>query len=151
MFHPTTPTILVVEDDPQEAAHLHLTLHEEAELNIHTISDCTAALAYLTGSDPYMDRIEFPFPSLVVLDMHLPGHSGPRILKWIREQHLMDPLLVVILGKSSFVKTPGQMMEHLGNLTISFAPFLNTPGNEMARMILDLFELWRGQPLQKVR
>lgn len=145
----TTPTILVVEDDPEDAALLHLTLHEVANLNIHTISDCSAALAYLTAEEAYTDRNEFPFPSLVVLDMHLPGQSGPRILRWLRENVVPSPLLVVILGKTSFVKVPGQMMERQGNLTICFAPFQNSDCGAMAKMILGLFEQWRGEPLER--
>jgi CheY-like chemotaxis protein len=149
MSNPINPTILVVEDNPEDAALLHLTLHEVASLNIHTISDCTAALAYLSASEPYTDGEEFPFPSLVVLDMHLPGHSGPRILKWIREHNVPTRLLVVILGKSSLIKVPGQITERYDNLTISFAPFLSTDSNEMAKMIIDLYERWNGQPVEK--
>lgn len=144
----TTPTILVVEDNPEDAAHLHLTLHDVADLNIHTISDCTAALAYLSQTEPYDDRREFPFPRLVVLDMHLPGHSGPRILSWLKENDPSTPTLVVILSKSSKIKILGQIVERQGNLTICFAPFVPEDTNEMAKSIIGLFELWRGKPVK---
>ena len=143
------PTILVVEDNPQDAALLHLSLHDVASLNIHTISDCAAALSYLTATEPYTDRNEFPFPSLIVLDMHLPGHSGPRILRWVRENNVSDPLLVIILGKNGLVKVPGQITEHYGNVTVTFAPFLNADTNEMAEMVVGLFERWRGESVHK--
>ncbi len=145
MSTPTSPTILVVEDNPQDAALLHLTLHEVAHLNVHTISDCTSAVAYLSGEEPYTNRNEFPFPSLIVLDMHLPGHSAPRILRWLRENPVETAMLVVILGKTSLVKTPGQITEQQGCVTISFAPFLAADSNEMAHMIVELYEKWRQQ------
>jgi CheY-like chemotaxis protein len=138
----TTPTILVVEDNPEDAALLHLTLHEVAELNVHTISDCTAALSYLSGTEPYDHRDEFPFPSLVVLDMHLPGHSGPRILKWIRENNSVAPLLLVILTKSPLGRVPGKIVERQGAATITFAPFMKIDSNEMATMIMELYQRW---------
>jgi CheY-like chemotaxis protein len=149
MSNPMKPTVLVVEDDKTDAQLLDNALHKFTHLNVRTVSDSTEALAYLEGEEDFADRKYFPFPSLLVLDMHLPYHSGPRILKWMRETNVPRPILIIILSKVNLAKVPGQIMEKHGNVTICFAPFLKPDTDEMARIILDLFERWRVVPLQR--
>ena len=48
---------------------------------VHVTSSGTAALDYLFGRAEYFDRVTFPLPDIVLLDLKLPGVSGhyPRI------------------------------------------------------------------------
>lgn len=39
-----------------------------------------------------------PNPSLLILDLHLPGQSGLDVLRWVREQPRLKQLPVVLLS-----------------------------------------------------
>jgi CheY-like chemotaxis protein len=59
------------------------------------------AIAYLSGQGEYADRRRHPEPSLVILDLGLPGKAGFDVLAWIRKQPRFDKLPVVVLSNSS--------------------------------------------------
>src|SRR6185503_2465655 len=59
------------------------------------------ALAYLAGEGKFSCRIEYPLPSLVLLDLKLPGMDGFDVLTWIRNENTLRGLPVVVLTSSS--------------------------------------------------
>jgi len=59
------------------------------------------AIDYLSGSDPYSARTQFPIPSLVLLDIKLPFLSGLEVLQWIREQSNFPKSPVVMFTSSN--------------------------------------------------
>ncbi len=65
---------------------------------VHVATDGQQALDYLKGEGKFSNRAEFPFPSLVLLDLKLPYVPGLGVLKFIREAGL--PVIVVILTSS---------------------------------------------------
>jgi CheY-like chemotaxis protein len=62
------------------------------------------ALAYLKGDGMYSDRQQHPLPSLVLLDLKLPGIGGFEVLRWIRQQPALAGLRVVVLTNSTDVR-----------------------------------------------
>jgi CheY-like chemotaxis protein len=71
------------------------------------------AIAYLTGSGIYADRVQYPFPTLVLLDINMPGSDGFAVLKWIRRQSLFAQLCVVVLSSSDAMGDVN-LAHHLG-------------------------------------
>jgi len=43
------------------------------------------AIEYLCGINGYSDWHRFPLPSIVLLDLKMPGMDGFDVLKWIRQ------------------------------------------------------------------
>lgn len=64
-------------------------------------TDGRDAIDYLSGKGQYADRVKFPMPSLVLLDIKMPFISGLEVLRWIRGQALLAALPVVMFTTSS--------------------------------------------------
>ena len=92
------------------------------------------AALYLTGEGRFSDRAEFPFPSVMFLDLGLPGVSGLATLESIRASYPRAELLVVVLtgtddlalaekafslGADSFLVKPPKALDLL-NLQAAF-------------------------------
>ena len=63
-------------------------------------TDGQDAINYLSGKGDYADRIKFPLPSLVLLDIKMPFISGLEVLRWIRAQAPLAALPVIMFTTS---------------------------------------------------
>jgi CheY-like chemotaxis protein len=94
--------VLVVEDDPYDAKLIVRAIKKSRILNpVETVGDGEAAIAYLGGQSPYDDRIQYPLPVLILLDLKMPKLSGFEVLEWIRAQPGLRRIPVVVLTSSS--------------------------------------------------
>jgi CheY-like chemotaxis protein len=64
-------------------------------------TDGQDAIDYLSGQGAYADRVKFPMPSLVLLDIKMPFISGLEVLRWIRGQAGLATLPVIMFTTSS--------------------------------------------------
>jgi CheY-like chemotaxis protein len=100
-----TALILLVEDDEDQAALVRLAFQRARIVNpIHAARSGPEAIVYLEGTGPYSDRAEFPLPSLVLLDLKMPGINGFDVLRWIRQQPALQSLRVVVLTASNEIR-----------------------------------------------
>lgn len=94
-------TFLLVEDNADDALLLRRSFIRSKLLNhLHVVDTAESAIAYLKGTGRYSDRTNFPFPSIVLLDLQLPGMSGFELVKWIRADPSFRALRIVILTSS---------------------------------------------------
>lgn len=94
-------TILVVEDEPNDALLLRRAFGKAHLDNpIQVVPEGEAAIAYLSGEAPYVDRNLYPLPALMLLDLKLPRMSGFEVLVWLRQQPGLKRLPVVVLTSS---------------------------------------------------
>ena len=97
----TPPTILVVEDNPDDAAVVEMTFKEVGFQNpLQFVEDGAEAVAYLNGEGQYADREVHPIPLLVVLDINLPMMNGFEVMEATREVRDEHRVKVVILSVS---------------------------------------------------
>src|ERR1700677_4547400 len=93
----TTPTILLVEDNPDDEA---LTLRAFKRSNIRNeiivVRDGAEALAYLFPGDGEVT----PFPALILLDLNLPKIGGLEVLRQLRADERTQLIPVVVLTSS---------------------------------------------------
>lgn len=98
----TSSTILLVEDDPNDALLMRRALRRaNLENHVQTLQDGEVAILYLSGQEPYADRAQYPLPVLAVLDLKLPRKSGLEVLAWVRQQEKIRRLPVVIFTSST--------------------------------------------------
>jgi len=64
-------------------------------------TDGQNAIDYLSGKDGFADRVKYPMPSLVILDIKMPFISGLEVLRWIRSQAPFTSLPVVMFTTSN--------------------------------------------------
>jgi len=68
---------------------------------LHVVTDGAEAVAYLKGEGAYGDRLGFPFPDLLLLDLNMPRMNGFEVLEWLRQQPSLCRLIVHVLTASS--------------------------------------------------
>ena len=93
--------ILLVEDNRMDV-ELTLDAFREARLlnTVHVSPTGQDALDYLFGRDPYGDRDAHPMPSLVLLDLKLPGIDGFDVLREVKSTPILKRLPVIVLTSS---------------------------------------------------
>ena len=69
-------------------------------LVVHTGEEVTH---YLLGHGKYADRHQYPFPSLLLLDLKMPGMDGFEVLQWLRHMPALNHLRVVVLTASDHI------------------------------------------------
>jgi CheY-like chemotaxis protein len=94
-------TILLVEDNPTDVLLIQRAF-DKAKLGnpVHVIGDGDTVVDYLSGAGEYADRMRFPLPILMLLDLKLPRRSGLEVLGWLREQDTLKRIPVVMLTSS---------------------------------------------------
>lgn len=90
--------ILLVEDSEDDVFFFKRTL-QEAELKnpVHHVFDADTAIGYLAGTGKYSDRVRFPFPSVILIDLRLPGKDGFHVLEWLGKRPEYRSVLVAVL------------------------------------------------------
>jgi CheY-like chemotaxis protein len=94
-------TILVVEDRLDDVDLVKVMFRRSRILNpLHVVNTTLDAVCYLKGEGQFADRELYPFPALVLLDLHLPDGHGFDVLRWIHDYHRETSLAVVVLTGS---------------------------------------------------
>jgi DNA-binding response OmpR family regulator len=90
-------SILLVEDEENDVFFFKHAMKREGMANpLRVASDGQEAIEYLQGAGKFGNREEYPLPYLVVLDLKLPYVMGLDVLKWIRQQSRLSPLVIIL-------------------------------------------------------
>jgi CheY-like chemotaxis protein len=105
----TDPTILLVEDNEDDVFIMKYALKQARVANpVQVVTDGQMALDYLAGTGIYSDRVRFPLPFIVFLDLKLPYVHGFEVLTWIGQQQGLSSLVVIVLTSSEQEKDQQQ-------------------------------------------
>jgi CheY-like chemotaxis protein len=97
----TSPVILLVEDEPNDALLAKRALEKSGVLcRVMHVIDGEQAIKYLGGQPPYDDRGQYPAPILVLLDLKMPKVTGFDVLSWLHTRPELVSLPVVVLTGS---------------------------------------------------
>jgi CheY-like chemotaxis protein len=98
----TSLLVLHVEDDDNDVLLMRRAwMKAGVRHRLQTVSDGEEAIRYLSGEGPYVNRVEHPMPTLVLLDLNLPKVLGLEVLKWIRAQPSLAGLRVIVFSSST--------------------------------------------------
>jgi CheY-like chemotaxis protein len=93
--------ILLVEDDPNDIILIKRAFEKARITNpLQVVENGEEAISYLAGKGHYGDRVKYPIPMLILLDLKLPRKSGHEVLEWLRQQPILKRLTVVVLTSS---------------------------------------------------
>jgi DNA-binding response OmpR family regulator len=102
LIYPRVFAPLLVEDDPEQAL-LMIRAFRKAEIHVPlpVLTSGEELMAYLAKAERFPKKGETSLPSLLLLDVRLPGKSGLEVLEWIRNESRHPRLAVVMLSASS--------------------------------------------------
>lgn len=102
---PSQTPIVVVEDNEDHVFLLRHAFQKAGILDpVQVAATGEDAIAYLAGTGRYSDWKEFPLPSMVLLDLKLPGIGGFEVLTWIRQHPGLKTLRVAMLTSSDLAQ-----------------------------------------------
>lgn len=96
-----TLIILMADDDADDRLLAQEAMHESRVLNeLHFVEDGVQLLSYLRGDDDFSDRVLYPMPGLILLDLNMPKMDGREALAEIKADPRLRRIPVVILTTS---------------------------------------------------
>jgi CheY-like chemotaxis protein len=89
--------ILLAKDNETDAMLVQRAIEMAGvKARLQVVRDGQEAVDYLSGIDPYTDRIKHPFPKLILLDLKMPRLDGFEVLRIVRGQlHIKLPVIVL--------------------------------------------------------
>lgn len=134
-----TPTVLLVEDDPNDARLVQRAFSRSGvEVSVLRLQNGDEAVSYLRGEAPYDNRVLHPVPEVMLLDIKLPRRSGFEVLQWVRTRtdvlrrmpivmltsstHAIDINRAYDLGANSYVSKP-ESSDQLHELVLRFTSY----------------------------
>lgn len=94
--------ILLIEDEQTDSLLIQRAFEKAGVQNpIQIVTDGDNALARLEGIGQYEDRVQYPLPAFILLDLKLPGMHGLSLLRWIRSRKELRLIPVVVLTNSA--------------------------------------------------
>ena len=96
-----TEPVLLVEDDANDVLLLRRAFVRAQIPNpLQVVTSAEQALEYLSGEGEYGNRLKYPLPTLVLLDLKLSGKHGFEVLRWVRMHPRLKVLRVIVLTSS---------------------------------------------------
>lgn len=142
---PASSVILIADDSTDDLFLLKRSLQQNAVVNpIQEVRSGRQAIAYLNGEGPFADRAQYPFPGILLLDLHMPDGDGFEVLTWIRNKLTTTGLLIIVLSR----------LDEIKNINRAYAlgakSFLTKPGDpqELQQLIKAFKDYWilRNKP-----
>jgi CheY-like chemotaxis protein len=97
-----TQNLLVIEDSDEDFEALCRVLYRQAVINpIFRCTDGDEALDFLYHTGPYSDIQTAPRPSIILLDLNLPGTDGREVLEQIKQDENFKTIPVIVFTTSA--------------------------------------------------
>ena len=136
--------ILYAEDEENDIFFLKRAFQMSRSPHIfQAVEDGEQALQYLAADARFADRVRYPLPILVLLDINMPKKSGLEVLEWIRRQPQFKSLPVLMLTSSSRQEDMDKARE-LGADDYLLKPSLPS---QLVELVKSIHERWLSQAM----
>jgi len=142
----TDLTIVIVEDNENDARLLELAFRAIGRKTpIQMVEDGGTAIEYLRGSGKYEDRVAFPFPNVLFVDLKMPKVGGFEVLRWLKE-HPDCAVMPTMVFSSSNTAEDVKLAYELGANGYLMKPATFDDLKAMLRSTLDFWQ-WCCKPM----
>ncbi len=94
--------ILQAEDDENDVIFLKYVFKNAGIPNpLYSVADGREVVDYLSGTGAFGDRVTYPIPTLIFLDLKMPRMDGLDTLQWIRAHSVFRSLTVIMFTASA--------------------------------------------------
>jgi len=99
-------SVILIADDREEDILLIRKAFEKAGISnpVYCVTEGEAAINYLAGHGKYSNRAEYPLPTLLLLDLKMPGTDGFDVLRWLQATPSLKSLRVIVLTSSADIR-----------------------------------------------
>jgi CheY-like chemotaxis protein len=133
------PVLLVAEDNPLDAMLLERLVERCGDqFQMVHVEHGDAAIDYLLGRAAYADRVKFPPPSVLLLDLKMPRKDGFGVLRWRQENTDFARLPIVVFSSSNL---PADITRAYALGANSYVVKASDP-EKLERMVHALHEWW---------
>src|SRR5689334_13174535 len=106
--------ILIAEDNPDDAKLLEAAIRRAGMNNkLCFVEDGYEAIDYLQGNGRYANRLEFPWPRIIISDIKMPRLNGLELLDWLH-QHPECRIIPTVLMSGSALEGDVEKAYYLG-------------------------------------
>ena len=131
--------LLIIEDSDEDFTALTRMMNKAKIPNpIYRCEDGEEALDFLYQEGEYEDKSLAPRPSLIILDLNLPGTDGREILAELKQSEDLKTIPVVIFSTSSNPKDIDACYRH--GISGYIAKPMNT--NRLNQLVQTFLEYW---------
>lgn len=103
---PAQYTIFLVDDDVDDRMQAMKELKKSPYVyNVHSFESGDKLMAYLVSEGFYSSRLMQQMPTLVILDIHMPGTDGIEILRDLKEHPLTKDIPVIMATSDASSKS----------------------------------------------
>ena len=106
-FHKAEAIVLLVDDDENFPL---LFAGEKFPFAFRFVFNGEQAIHYLSGKGKYADRVQYPFPDLLLLDLNMPRIDGFEFLGWKGRHPKLHSLPVVVWSSSELLQDKEKAM-----------------------------------------
>lgn len=93
--------ILIAEDDPEDQLLTIEALEESKLVNtVHFVENGEDLILYLENKGRFEDKIKYPKPGIILLDLNMPKMDGREALQIIKSKEMLRMIPIVILTTS---------------------------------------------------
>jgi CheY-like chemotaxis protein len=138
--NPCDLSILLVEDDPNDVLLMQRALERNGiNTPVHVVSDGEEALDYLRHMGRFEDRVLFPFPGVILMDLKMPKTSGLEVLRWMHENSRCTSVPTIVFSASR-IDSDVEEAYRLGATSYFVKP---TEFHQLLDLIRILHEYWK--------
>ncbi len=96
------PCVLIAEDEPNDAILLRYALERcNISAQIQIVSNGAEVMDYFKREGKFADQGLFSFPTIMFLDLKMPGMNGFDVLEWVKHHPEFRVIPTIILSASA--------------------------------------------------
>ena len=140
-------TVLIVDDSESDIFFLLRAFAVSKVRNpVQVVRSGSEAIDLLRGAGKYANRVQFPLPKIVFLDLRMPPPNGVDVLRWKQKQPDLPKMLWVAMSNFDSPRTINEAYAS-GASTFLIKPL---DGEEVRNLIEAFEEFWKLQGTAKV-
>jgi CheY-like chemotaxis protein len=134
-------TILIADDDPDDRQLIREAFAESKSKDcLQFVEDGVEVFDYLGQTGKYTDRTQYPWPSILLLDLNMPRMDGREVLQKLRTDTNYCPIRVIVMTTSKAEE------DILRSYRLCAASFITKPSNfeSLVEIVRSIGTYWCG-------